>query len=484
MSTHNTEQNNPPANDINNSNPITNTIFVSSSLSDSQSESTEFCDIEELPKSLTKSHSHHLSDPENETEIVEIDAQPVRRSSRFMTFINLTNALLGAGIISMSYSFNAVGLGPAIILLTLACLLCYISGVILLNLQFELHISNIDELANGIFGRPCEILIAILTFIFDLAFTTTYLVIGADCILSWLRCSPDKIRSKFNGFGCWAAIITIYSLALPIALTIPRHLIFLDQFQMLTVFLIVFYAIAISVRGFTVDPMPAPTVVGSKFSMSMFTSFSAYCLIFCLSIHMLPVISPYNPNQLKRQTIMGSSLVFCFVVIVVPGAIGYLMFGEEARSNLLRSFTDKDTLMIIVRVAIFLVVTFSYPVITNEMVGTLGGFIFHNNNPSEMTLTQRFILIPFINLISYVFAMLSNTMLPILGIGGALGTCLVTFAFPSICRLKITHSKLTQPQNIAHICFAGFGIVMSFLCLYTSIADLVESYKLSSISQH
>lgn len=465
----------------NSNNSNINNLFNSTYYS-SSSDSNDVEDIQELPQSLTR-YPKHEQDADSETEIVEIDTKPLRRISRFMTFINLTNALLGAGIISMSSSFKAAGLGPTVISLIISCILCYISGVVLLNLQTELHVSNIDELANGIFGRFCHIIIAILIFIFDLAFTTTYLVIGTDSILSWLRCSPEKYREKFNGFGAWAVIITIYSIAV-IALTIPRNFIFLDQFQMLTVFLIVFYAIAILVRGFAVENLPAPTVVGTKFSMSLFTSFSAQCLTFCLPIHMLPVISPYNPNQLKRQTIMASSLFFCFIVIAAPGAMGYLIFGDNAKSNLLRSFPDNDVLMIIVRVAIFLIVTFSYPGIVKEMVGTLGGFIYHNNHPAEMTLKQRCILIPIVNLISYVFALLSNTMLPILGIGGALGTCLVTFAFPSICRLKITHSKLSHPRNIGHIIFACFGIIMAAICLYTSINDLVDAYKKQTIYHH
>ncbi|OHT06239.1 Transmembrane amino acid transporter protein [Tritrichomonas foetus] len=443
---------------------------------DHSGSSSELDDIQELPEIENKM----VFSDSSEDEIVEIDTRPLRRVSRFVTFINLTNALLGAGIISMSSTFKSVGLGPTIILLIISCLLCYISGVILLNLQFELHISNIDELANGIFGRPCQILISMLIFIFDLAFTTTYLVIGADSILSWIRCSG----AKWTGFGPWAGIIIIYSLFLPIAMTIPRKFLFLDKFQMLTVFLIVFYAIAIIVKGFAASEVPDPSVVGTTYSMSMFTSFSVHCLTFCLPIHMLPVISPYNPNQLKRQTIMASSLVFCFIVIVAPGIVGYLIMGENTRSNLLSSFPDNDTLFIVVRIAIFLVVTFSYPVITNEMAGTLGGFLYHNSEPSEMTLKQRCILLPLVNAISLIFALLSNNMLPILGLGGALGTCLVTFAFPSICRLKITHSKLSSPRNIAHMCFAGFGIIMACICVYTSAADLIKAYKEGTIKNH
>lgn len=483
----NNGENNPTENNANiindsDGNHLMNGEF-NNSYASSNSDSNDFEDIQELPQSLTRTYNRQQQDADSEAEIVEIDTKPLRRISRFMTFINLTNSLLGAGIISMSSSFKAAGLGPTVLLLIISCILCYISGVVLLNLQCELHISNIDELANGIFGRPCHIITAMLIFIFDLAFTTAYLVIGTDSILSWLRCSPEKYRKKFNGFGAWAIIITIYSMAV-IALTIPRNLIFLDKFQMLTVFLIVFYAIAILARGFAVENLPAPSVVGTKFSMSLFTSFSAQCLTFCLPIHMLPVISPYNPNQLKRQTIMASSLFFCFIVIAAPGAVGYLIFGNDAKSDLLRSFPDNDVLMIIVRVAIFLIVTFSYPVIIKEMVGTLGGFIYHNNNPAEMTLKQRCILIPIVNLISYVFALLSNTILPILGIGGALGTFLVTFAFPSICRLKITHSKLSHPRNIGHIIFACFGIAMAVICLYTSINDLVDAYKQQSIYHH
>ena len=435
----------------------------------------------EIMEIIDLSNSDTISSSDSEGQrIIEIESKSLRRKGRFSTFMNLTNALLGAGIITMSNSFKALGVGPAVVMLIVSCVMCYVSGVVLLNLQHDLGIGSIDELANGIFGRPCQILISLLIVFFDLAYTTTYLVIGADCILSWIRCS----NVKWAGFGPWAGILVVYSIILPIAMTVPKKLRFLEKFQMFTIILIVFYAVVISARIFSTEKVPAPSVVGTKFSMSVFTAFAFHCLSFCLPIHMLPIISAYNFNPLKRKTIMGSSLLFCFLVIVIPGIAGYLMFGDDATSNLLRSFSDMDGLMIVARIAIFLVVTFSYPVIAIEMVGTIGGFAFHINDPAEMRNHQRLILLLVVNIISLLFALVSNNMTPILGIGGALGALLVAFAFPSICRLKITHSKLSSPRNIGHICFAIFGISMACICLYTSVHDLIESYKQGSIQDH
>lgn len=79
------------ASNDNSNQPNFNNIF-SSTYNSSNSDSNDVDDIQELPQSLRRYPKQQEAD--SETEIVEIDTKPLRRISRFMTFINLTNAYL------------------------------------------------------------------------------------------------------------------------------------------------------------------------------------------------------------------------------------------------------------------------------------------------------------------------------------------------------------------------------------------------------
>lgn len=411
-------------------------------------------------------------DPDALYTKIEIESRSNLRKSRFRTFIDLTNALLGAGVIVVSSTYKTAGLAPATLLLLFSCFIAYISGSTLVGLQIDLGVSSNEELAEECFGRGMQIAISVCYVLFTVCFTASYLVIGADQIQSWLAIMGVEIR----GFGQWVALLCCYTLCIPCLLTIPRKIIFLHRFQMATVIMVIFYSIVLTARAAMVD-IPEPTVVGFNVSWKMFTVLGVHLMTFSLPVIMMPVLHRYNPYPRKRQTIMGSSLVFCFVVIVLPGAMGYIMNGNSTKSDILNSFDDEDVLMIVVRAIMFCVATFSYPILNSDIVGSIGAIVFDNHNPAEMTLKERLILIPIVNIVSFIGAMVSNDIQPILGLGGAIGMCLIGIAFPAACKLRTTEMPLTYWKNILYMLMAIMGIVLAAVCGFSAVYDLIESYK-------
>ena len=404
---------------------------------------------------------------------IEIETKSIHRRSRFRTFLDLTNALLGAGVIVLSSTFKTAGLAPATLILLLSCLICYISGCLLISLQLSSNAVNMEELAFLCFGKAMKVAVGISDILSTACFTASYLVIGADQIQSWLSIAGVQIK----GYGLWVALLVCYAV-IPVLLTVPRKIAFVVKFQTITILLIGFYSVAILAQGIMADVMPAPTVAGFKLSLSLFTVFGAHLMTFSMPTIMMPMLYRYNPHSRKRKTIMGGSLVFCFLVISVPGVLGYLMMGDNADSDILRSFSNDDTLMIIVRVAMFCVATFSYPMLNAYIVGSIGSLVFQNAEPALMTLKQRVILIPIVNIVSIVAALVSNDIQPILGFGGAIGMCFLGITFPAMCKLKMTDRRLYSFVNICYMLLTTFGIAAGLVCGVVSIWDLVKSYKI------
>lgn len=414
-----------------------------------------------------------LDDPETFYNRIEIESRSKLRKSRFRTFIDLTNALLGAGVIVVSSTYKTTGLAPATLLLLFSCFISFVSGCTLVNLQIELGVASNEELAEECFGTGMKIATSICYVIFTVCFTASYLVIGADQIQSWLALLGLQIK----GFARWVGLLCCYTIFIPALLTIPRKIKFLYKFQMATVFMIVFYAIVIIARAALAD-IPAPTVVGFKFNMSICTVLGVHLMTFSLPVTMMPVLNRYNPRPIKRQTILGASLVFCFIVIMIPGILGYIMNGDNTASDLLNSFENEDVLMAVVRFAMFCVATFSYPILISDIAGSIGAIVFNNHIPAQMTLKERFILIPVVNIVSFIGAMVSNDIQPILGLGGAVGMCLLGIAFPAACRIRTTEEPITSLKNIMYLLMAIVGVVSAGVCGFSSVYDLIESYKI------
>ena len=431
-------------------------------------------DVADLPSDDKHSSTHEedmSDDPEGQPTK---KAKEVKRIGRLQTFTNLINALIGAGIVGVPATFKYSGVGPTVILLLLSCVLCYTCGNIIVGLQWDLDVKGLDELGKVMFGKAGKVIIAILCIIFSLSCCSSFLIIATGKLVDWLSLT----KLNMNGTWPWAITCLIYSLCIPAALTIPRHLTFISKFSLVSTMCVLFYAISILVKAsiYIRDNEIAPSVKGYSAGTQLFTAFSVHALTFSLPIVMMPVIAPYNPNKRKRRMVLGFVYIFSWIMVAIPGMMAYLMKGDETQSDVLSSFDKKDVLIIIVQVAIFLNVTFGYPLVLTSMVGSLGELIWKQNLPELMTLKQRLILIPIVNAVNIIIGMFLKNIQAVLGVGGALGGCLVVFAFPSLCRLKQHKEPFTTLRSIGHFILVIFGLFSAIVCTYFSIETAVKSF--------
>lgn len=410
-----------------------------------------------------------------EPESIEIEHSEIKRVGRCGTFVNLINALIGAGIVGVPATFKSSGIGPTIILLLISCALCYMCGNILVRLQSELNATGIDQVALATFGRPGKVIISILCIIFSLSCCVGYMIIGTGKLVDWLSLSSLDM----SGTWPWALTCLVYALVGPVPLTIPRHINFLSKFGMVSTMCVIFYAISITVKsGIEIKTNGIPdSVIGYDFGSGLFTAFSVHALTFSLPIVMGPVIAPYNPDIRKRKIVLGAVYLVSWILVSIPGMMAYLMKGDATASDVLSSFAKKDVLIIIVQAAIFLNVTCSYPIVSTSLIGSLGELLWGQNLAELLTLKQRTILIPIVNAVQVIIGMFLKDIQAVLGIGGALGGCLVVFTFPSLARLKITKDPLNTPRNIGHIVLVVFGSAAAVICTYFSVVGAIDSFK-------
>jgi hypothetical protein len=190
-----------------------------------------------------------------------------------------------------------------------------------------------------------------------------------------------------------------------------------------------------------------------------------------------PTLAAYNSDLRKRKVILGASYACSWVLITMSGLFGYLVTGEDCQSDVLSSFAKEDKLIILLQIGILLKVSYSYPLISASLVGLFGEMMFEQNLGELLTGRQHLIILPITNVINVGIAMFLKDIIPVLGVGGALGGCIGIFAFPSLCRLKITKDPLSTPKNVGHICLVVFGFGAAVVCTYFSIEAAIDSFR-------
>ena len=341
------------------------------------------------------------------------EEQHQTRVGRFGTFLNLTNNVLGAGIISVPSTFKFSGVGPTIILLLLSSFLNFFGATVYIRLQYKTKAKGLDTMVENSFGKVGLMTNGVLLTIFSFSCTVTYLIVGAQSVQSFGNLAGMKLNSDWK----WYLIVLVYS-CIVVPLTFPRKLTALSKIASASFFSVLLYFFVITIKSIIAlnkDGL-GPEVVGFKFNEGILTAFSVHVLTFALPIVVLPITSAYNPSPKKRITVLGWALMFCFTMVLIPSLLAYSFKGKDVESNILQSFGDDDVAILIVRIAMLVCVTCSYPSFISTMMATLGKMAFGQNIPEYLTFTQRAILLSCLNAANIVVAMFFRNITTVLSI--------------------------------------------------------------------
>lgn len=401
---------------------------------------------------------------------------PIKYVSMFMTLMNILNTLIGAEILGIPNSMTFCGLVPSVLLLTTTGVLSYVSSIMIVRLQNRFNGQSINDLTTKLLGRGGGIFISVLTLFFTYSLLVAYLVTLSDTFESWVKLL--KIPQWATGWRR-GVILAVVAICIPVMLTTPRKMDFLNMASTFAIGCLFMYCIIMIIKGFLFFPNHSidPTVETGKFNLGFFNAFSVYCLMFALPGILLPLLLPYHPSLNKRYRIVGWAFIICYFLTIVPGTIGYLMFGANTAQIIFSSFEDNDILIQISRVGFFVVLNASYPVVGMTVIAELSALIFQNDSPATAPTKQRIILLITANAPPVLLACLLPKVRPALAIGGAIGGCMTNYFIPPLLWWKQSKLSWKHWTNILCVVFCSFGVVCAVIATYEAVLDAINTFK-------
>ncbi|KAH0791191.1 Transmembrane amino acid transporter protein [Histomonas meleagridis] len=435
-----------------------------------------------LPHSPINPHEEGPHDHEDLQKLEEEESpetsEQAPKVSAVATVMNLLNSMIGAGILSVPNSFINCGIFISILILVIMAVLSLIATFMVIILAHKKGATGLSELAFKILGKPGSLSLSILNLLFLITALTSYLILAGDSFFSWFKLGGIDLESS-----TWirAISILIYAVVLPIALTIPRNISFLQYFSTATVFCVTFFVVVIIYKS--IDFMVKnhgfeATVTYAKFDITAFSSLSIYGLSFALPAVVLPPLRLFDTNIRKRKIVSTFSIAICAFLVCISGVFGYLNFGTSCDGNVLKSFPDNDIVIIIVRVAFFIIVSCAYPMVSQSVMGAWDQLVFKDNSPERLPWGKRALVLFLTHIIALLLAMFLPTAKPILSVGGALGGCLVDFVYPALFWLFTHKDKgFGHWKNILCILLGIFGLVAAVISTYQGVLDAINSFK-------
>uniref|UniRef100_A0A8B9LP72 Solute carrier family 38 member 5b n=1 Tax=Astyanax mexicanus TaxID=7994 RepID=A0A8B9LP72_ASTMX len=397
------------------------------------------------------------------------------KTSFGMSVFNLSNAIMGSGILGLSYAMSNTGIVLFLFLLTCIAILSSYSIHLLLRSAGVVGIRAYEQLGNRAFGHPGKILAAVVITMHNIGAMSSYLFI--------VKYELPLVIQAFLGLTQWFLngnyLIIIVSLCIILPLALMRQLGYLGYTSGFSLTCMVFFLISCG----SLPALPQwrlcfksrpPRAMEPNFSYSLFglqTAYTVPILAFAFVCHpeVLPIYTELrNPTKRRMQTIGNVSILAMFVMYLLTAIFGYLTFYANTEAELLHTYSKVDpldTLILCVRLAVLVAVTLTVPVVLFPIRRALLQLLF----PEKPFHWLRHITIAvcLLFLVNLLVIFVPNIR-DIFGIIGATSAPSLIFILPGLFYIRIV-PKDQEPMNsrpkIQAACFTALGFIFMSMSL-------------------
>nr|XP_056707185.1 probable sodium-coupled neutral amino acid transporter 6 [Euleptes europaea] len=400
---------------------------------------------------------------------------------------NLMNAIMGSGILGLAYAMAKTGIiGFSLLLLIVAILAAY-SVFLLLSLCVHTAVTSYEDLGLFAFGSPGKVLVASTIIIQNIGAMSSYLLIVKSEL-------PRAIAGLLTGdqSGAWyldgqlLLLITSVCIVFPLAL-LPK-IGFLGYTSSLSFFFMVFFALVVIIKKWSIPcPLP-PNVAAESFQVSNstedckpalfnFSKESAYVLpimafSFLCHTSVLPIYCELkSPSKSRMQKVANTGISLSFLVYLLSALFGYLTFYDRVDSELLQGYSrylPHDTLITTVKIGILLAVLLTVPLIHFPARKAVTMVFFPHLPFSVM---RHIVVTLALNATVVVLAMYVPDIKQLFGVvGSTTSTCLL-FVYPGLFYLKLSTEDFLSRQKLGACALLVFGLLVGFFSLVLIICN-------------
>uniref|UniRef100_A0A8C8J5X8 Amino acid transporter transmembrane domain-containing protein n=1 Tax=Oncorhynchus tshawytscha TaxID=74940 RepID=A0A8C8J5X8_ONCTS len=450
----------------------------------------------------------HKSDGTKKPQFTDFEG----KTSFGMSVFNLSNAIMGSGILGLSYAMSNTGIVLFIILLIcIACLSSY-SVHLLLKSAGVVGIRAYEQLGFRAFGHPGKIAAGVIITFHNIGAMSSYLFIVKYelplVIQAFLGLSSNTGEWFLNG----NYLILIVSVCIILPLALMRQLGYLGYTSGFSLTCMVFFLSSVIYKKFNI---PCPMCLSmcfeaeqnpvwhnyphslvsflkhsscdaSNFSYPLYgfqTAYTIPILAFAFVCHpeVLPIYTELkNATKRRMQGIANVSIMGMFVMYLLTAIFGYLTFYVNTESELLHTYSKVDpldTLILCVRVAVLVAVTLTVPVVLFPIRRAILQLLF----PAKPFHWARHITIALCLLfVVNVLVILVPNIRDIFGIIGATTAPSLIFILPGLFYIRIVPTEqepMKSRPKITAACFTAMGFIFMSMSLTFIIIDWTTGEK-------
>ncbi|XP_043373549.1 probable sodium-coupled neutral amino acid transporter 6 isoform X2 [Dermochelys coriacea] len=376
---------------------------------------------------------------------------------------NLMNAIMGSGILGLSYAMANTGIiGFSILLLIVASLASY-SVFLLLSMCIQTAVTSYEDLGLFAFGSAGKVIVGSTIIIQNIGAMSSYLLIVKSEL-------PGAIAGFISGndSGSWyldgrvLLLITSVCIVFPLAL-LPK-IGFLGYTSSLSFFFMVYFALVVVIKKWSI---PCPLTLNSPIEILQISNSTEDCKakLFHFSKES---IKKQNAECNQHRNWSEFPTLFCVCLVWVPyflWSIITLSEVDKVDSELLQGYTrylPHDIVIMTVKLGMLFAVILTVPLIHFPARKAVM-MIFSSHLPTSWIC--HILVTLALNAIIVLLALYVPDIRNVFGlVGSTTSTCLL-FVYPGLFYLKLSREDFISRQKLGACALFIFGILIGLLSL-------------------
>ncbi|XP_036800789.1 sodium-coupled neutral amino acid transporter 4 isoform X1 [Oncorhynchus mykiss] len=454
-----------------------------------------------------------------------------------MSVFNLSNAIMGSGILGLSYAMANTGIVLFVVLLLGVAILSLYSVHLLLMTAKEGGSLIYEKLGERAFGWPGKMAAFGSITLQNIGAMSSYLFIVKYELPEVIRAFMGLEQSSGEWYMNGNYLVVFVSIGIILPLCILKNLGYLGYTSGFSLSCMVFFLGVLiykkynlpcpmpfmyhhtnhSMNGTALDPhalhngtvlidfsradmSPASYLDGHHTSGVRFephpddveemctpkyfvfnsqTAYTVPILAFSFVCHpeILPIYSELKDrSRRKMQNVSNLSILAMLVMYMFSALFGYLTFYGNVEAELLHTFTKVykfDTMLLLVRLAVLTAVTLTVPIVLFPIRSSINTMLFSQR---EFSWVRHMLIAAFILLFNNLLVIFVPTIRDIFGFIGSSAATMLIFILPAAFYLRLVKSvPMRSMQKISAAIFLVVGIIFMFSSLSLIVMDWIHN---------
>lgn len=379
--------------------------------------------------------------------------------------VNMAQAALGAGTLSMPYAMKSAGVGLGAFFI----LLCGITSVftvrLLIMVRDKTGHHTYEEIAKHVGNPALHKITALLISLFCWGITVVYVIAIGD-IVHPLTDGPGWPHVFKGDMGKKICTILFWGLFM-LPLSLLRDINSLRYASLFALVTLIFLILSIIIYGFSTPGVSwSKNVVYAEADVGMVCALPTIFFSYCCQCNAFEIYHEMRPKTIRRMTRAATmAMSFATVMYLSAGIAGLAAFGSATDGNILNNFAPRDHVyMIIAFLGFAFTITFSFPVCLFPMRDAFLQ-VFGLGDVYTASTLARVAVAGSLATVSLLIGLFVTSIVVVFDVVGGVCGSTLAFTFPALFALR---SKVVTWDNgkvryVITVCIFFGGIIAGAL---------------------